>query len=94
MTRTEWLVEFCLGPCRCIDTYKSRDLRSPSCGLCTDGESVREALLLSYQLGHDEKNAELVEGNREALSILLATMEIDLEMEAYHRRQCGMEGSD
>ncbi len=67
LTRTQWLIEYILGPCRCGPEYKDRKLVSPHCDLCNDSNAAREALLLAYQYGHDEQNSALVEGNREAL---------------------------
>ena len=77
-TRTEWLIEYILGPCTCCSSYKDRGLTSPQCSSCNDHDEAREALLLAYQLGHDEcggmTSADLIETNRAALSGLLNLM--------------------
>jgi len=78
MTRTEWLVDYILGPCTCGSAYKDRGLVSPQCSHCNDHDEARESLLLAYQLGHDEcgeqVGAEIVEANRDDLSVLLKLM--------------------
>lgn len=78
MTRTQWLVDYILGPCRCSEDYTSRGLISPHCSICNDGDAAREVLLLSYQLGHDEADQEygksLVDVNRESLDVLTKEM--------------------
>ncbi len=83
MTRTEWLVDYIVDPCTCGDAYTSRDLVSPQCSRCNDGDSARDALLLAYQLGHDEAGQfnrdgrKIVESNREFLAALLKQMEAE-----------------
>ena len=76
-TRTQWLIAYVLGPCTCGEAYSKRRLTSPLCQLCNDENELREALLLSYQFGHDEKDTELVESNRKSLTYLMDAMTKD-----------------
>ena len=84
-TRTEWLIDYILGPCTCGSAYKDGMLASDQCSLCNDHEEARESLLLAYQLGHDENGTQHghdhVALNREHLKELLNLMRDGLQQQ-------------